>query len=72
MKYRIMIAKSIKENFQTLYQYLTTNIDGEIKPLELDEEDDLNSYVEDMLNNQGYSKNDFVIINVKDYTIKTI
>ena len=72
MKYRIMIAKSIKENFQTLYQYLTTNIDGEIKPLELDEEDNLDVYIEDMLNNQGYSKNDFLIVNVKDYTIKTI
>ena len=72
MKYRIMIAKSIKDNFQTLYQYLTTNIDGEIKPLELDEEDNLDAYIEDMLNNQGYSKNDFVIVNVKDYTIKTV
>ena len=71
MKYRIMIAKSIKDNFQTLYQYLTTNIDGEIKPLELDE-DILGVYIEEMLNNQGYSKNDFVIVNVKDYIIKTI
>ena len=33
--YRIMIAQAKRDNYETLYKYLTTNIDGEVIPLEL-------------------------------------
>ena len=37
--YRIMIAQAKRDNYETLYKYLTTNIDGEVIPLELGSKD---------------------------------
>lgn len=54
--YRIMIAQAKRDNYETLYKYLTTNIDGEVIPLELGSE-------------EGYAKSDFIIVRVVDYTI---
>lgn len=31
--YRIMLAQSKRKNYETLYQYLTTNIDGVVSLL---------------------------------------
>ena len=71
MKYYIMTVKSQRDNFGSLYQFLTTTaIDNEISPVEFDSDEELDIYVEDMLNNGGYSKDDFVIIQIKDYDIK--
>lgn len=72
MKYYIMTVKSQRDNFGSLYQFLTTTaIDNEISPVEFNSDEELDIYVEDMLNNGGYSKDDFVIIQIKDYDIKT-
>ena len=67
--YRIMIAQSKRENFASLYQYLTTNVDGDVSPLELESKEELDARIEKMLNEDGYSKDDFIVVEVVDYTI---
>lgn len=67
--YRIMIAKSKREKFETLYQFVTTTIDGVTAPLELETKEALDARVEKMLNVDGYSKADFIIVKVIDYSI---
>ena len=67
--YRIMIAQSKRDNFASLYQYLTTNVDGEVSPLELESKEELDARIEKMLNDDGYSKDDFIVVEVVDYTI---
>lgn len=69
--YRIMIAVSQRDNYGTLYQYLTTkNSEGNVVPVELADLTELDAYVEDMLNEQGYAKSDFLIVHVVDYVIE--
>ena len=67
--YRIMIAQSKRKNYETLYQYLTTNVDGVISPLELKSKEELDTRIEKMLNEDGYAKDDFIVVQVVDYTI---
>lgn len=67
--YRIMVAQSKRKNFETLYQYLTTSIDGAISPLELNSKDELDAKIEKMLNDDGYAKDDFIVVQIVDYTI---
>lgn len=67
--YRIMIAQSKRDNFASLYQYLTTNVDGEVSPLELESKEELDARIEKMLNEDEYSKDDFIVVEVVDYTI---
>lgn len=67
--YRIMLAQSKRKNFESLYQYLTTNVDGVISPLELNSKEELDKRIEKMLNEDGYSKDDFIVVQVVDYTI---
>lgn len=67
--YRIMVAQSKRKNFETLYQYLTTSVDGVIFPLELNSKDELDAKIEKMLNDDGYAKDDFIVVKIVDYTI---
>lgn len=67
--YRIMLAQSKRKNYETLYQYLTTNIDGVVSPLELKSKEELDARVEKMLNEDGYAKDDFIVVEVIDYMI---
>lgn len=67
--YRIMIAQSKRDNYGTLYQYLTTTVDGVVSPLELASKEELDARIEKMLNDDGYAKNDFIVVQVVDYTI---
>ena len=70
MMYRIMEVKKYKENYGSLYSYMTeTTPLGEVKPIEIETDSELDKFVEDLLNNKGYSKDDFIIINVTDYEI---
>lgn len=69
--YRIMMLKEAKDDYKSLYAFKTTTIDGEIKPLEFSTDLDLDTYVEDLLNNKGFAKSDFIIVEVKDYDIET-
>ena len=68
--YRIMLLKSKREKFASLYQWLTqTGDDGEIFPVELETEDELDAKIEEMLNNGGYAKSDFIVVKLINYTI---
>ena len=39
--------------------------------LQFSTELELDNYVEDLLNNKGYAKSDFIIVTVKDYDVST-
>ena len=67
--YRIMIVTSHRDKYESLYKYLTTTIDGETMPLEIETKEKLDERVEKMLNEEGYSKKDFIVVRVIDYTI---
>lgn len=67
--YRIMVEKSKKDKFESLYQYLTTTVDGQTSPLELETPEALDKQVEKMLTEDGYSKSEFIIVQVIDYRI---
>lgn len=44
-------------------------MDGVISPLELNSKEELDKRIEKMLNEDGYSKDDFIVVQVVDYTI---
>ena len=69
--YRIMLIKSKRDNFASLYQWLTETDEesGEVRPIEFADEEALDAKVEDMLNNGGYAKSDFIVVKLIDYTI---
>lgn len=67
--YRIMIAQSKRANYGSLYQFMTTTVDGTTSPLELATKADLDTKVQKMLNEDGYAKDDFIIVQVIDYTV---
>ena len=67
--YRIMIAKSKKSNYESLYQFMTTTTDGVTSPLEISTKEALDAKIESMLNDGGYSKADFIVVEVVDYAI---
>lgn len=67
--YRIMIARNKAANYASLYQFLTTTTDGVISPVELADKQALDAKIEKMLNEDGYSKSDFIVVEVVDYTI---
>ena len=69
--YRIMLVRSKRDNFASLYQWLTeTDAEsGAAVPVEVDGEAELDAKVEDMLNNGGYAKSDFIVVKLIDYTI---
>lgn len=66
--YRIMLIKSKKDNDQSLFQFLTTTVDGVTSALEIETKEALDARVESMLNN-GYAKSDFIIVRVIDYAL---
>lgn len=67
--YRIMIVQSKRKDYGSLYQYMTTTVDGVTSPLELATKADLDTKVQKMLNDDGYAKEDFIIVQVIDYTV---
>jgi hypothetical protein len=68
-KYRIMLVVSNKDQFGSLYKYLTiTDTDGTVKPYETDSLAELDAKVESMLNGE-YKKNDFIIVKAFDYDV---
>lgn len=67
--YRIMMSQTKKSNYASLYQFMTTTVDGVTSPLEIATKDELDKKVEKMLNEDGYAKDDFIIVEVIDYTV---
>lgn len=70
MKYKIMFVVSKKDNLESLYKFETTEIDKTIQYKEYTTELDLENRVIELLS-KGYSKDDFIIVTVKDYNIDT-
>lgn len=72
--YKIMIIKS-KRGVNSLYQFLTENVvDDETGeetavPVEINTDEELDAFVEQMLNDGGYAKADFIIVKCVEYTI---
>ena len=69
-KYRIMFLLSQRENLGSLYKFDTTKI-NETLYREFDTLEAADAYVETLLNKSGYSKNDVLVVRVKDYDIST-
>lgn len=69
--YRIMLVKSKRDNFASLYQWLTATDEetGEVSPVEFETEEELDEKVEAMLNEEGYAKQDFIVVKYVDYRI---
>lgn len=68
--YRIMFVASKKDNLESLYKFETTEIDGIVQYKEYDNLTDVADRAVELLSN-GYSKDDFIIVTVKDYNIDT-
>lgn len=69
MMYRIMVVKSKRENYGSLYQFMTTTIDGVTMPLEITTKEELDAKIEKMLNEGGFAKDGFIVVHVVDYNI---
>ena len=69
--YRIMLVKSKRDNYASLYQWLTAADEetGEVAPVEFETEEALDEQVEKMLNEDGYAKQDFIVVKFVDYRI---
>ena len=68
--YRIMELKKYKDNYGSLYSFMTTNSPiGKAELIEIETDSELDEFVENLLNEKGYSKNDFIIVSVTDYEI---
>ncbi len=67
--YRIMIVTSHRNNYESLYKYLTTTVDGVVTPVEIETKEQLDARIEKMLNEDGYAKKDFIVVQVVDYSI---
>jgi len=66
IKYRIMVVAARKEENKSLYKYL---LDKNKEIYEATSIDEIDAKVEEMLNNEGYSKNDFIVINEVEFNV---
>lgn len=66
--FRIMKAVT-KRDEQTLYEFMTTTVDGVTKPVEITSRDELDKKVDKMLNEEGFSKQDFIVVQITDYIV---
>ena len=68
--YRIMTVEAEKKNFASLYKWLVAvNDEGQVVPVEFEDEASLDAFVDEMLNEGGYAKKDFIIVKQVEYTI---
>lgn len=69
MAYRIMLVKTKRDNYRSLYKFMTVeDEDGNVSPLEIETKEELDAKIEEMLNGD-FAKSDFLVVNVIDYTI---
>lgn len=67
--FNIMLKKEDGIDYTSTYVFKTHNVDGTILPIEFETLEELDRYVEDLLNNKGFAKSDFIIVEVKDYVV---
>lgn len=70
-KYRLMFLLSKRENLEDLYKFDVIDIDGEIKYREFETLEEVDTYVEDLLNKGEYSREEISVVQVKEYDIFT-
>lgn len=68
-KYRLMFLLSKRENLGDLYKFDTTEIDDKIVYREFETLEEADGYVETLLNQQGYSKEDIIVVREKEFDI---
>lgn len=71
MTYRLMFVEQERENLETIYKFDTIEIDGVTQYREFTTEQELDTYIEDLLNDGGYAKKDFIVVSVVDYDVET-
>ena len=71
MKYRLMFLVSPRNNYDNLYKFDTTTINDVTQYREFDTLEEVDTYVENLLNNSKYSRSDIMVVQVKDYEIFT-
>ena len=69
-KYRLMFLLSKRDNLEDLYKYDTTTIDGEIVYREFETLEEADAYVETLLNQQGYSKEDIMVVCEREFDVE--
>jgi len=68
--YRILDLADKRDNYASLYKYMIkTNEANQVLPVEFATDTELDTFVDDLLNNKGYAKSDFMIITIKDYGV---
>ena len=70
MTYRLMFVEQERENLETVYRFDTIEIDGVTQYREFTTEQELDTYIEDLLNDGGYAKKDFIVVSVVDYDVE--
>lgn len=68
-KYRVMFLLSKKENLNDLYKFATTEIDGKVFYREFTTLEEADAYIETLLNQQGYSKEDILLVREKEFEV---
>ena len=68
-KYRLMFLLSKRDNLEDLYKYDTTDINGETYYREFETLEEADAYVEVLLNQQGYSKEDILLVCEKEFDV---
>lgn len=71
MTYRLMFVEQERENLETVYKFDTIEIDGVTQYREFTTEQELDTYIENLLNDGGYAKKDFIVVSVVDYDVET-
>lgn len=64
--YRIMVCKSKGMNYESLYQFVTTETDSITTPLEVKSSGDIDSIIKGVSEEYGYSVSDLIVVNVVD------
>lgn len=65
--YCILLKREDRGEFGSLFQFMTTVTDKEQKLVSFESDEELDEFVEKMINEDGYAKSDFVIVSVKDF-----
>ena len=68
-KYRLMFLLSKRKNLEDLYRYDTTDINGQKSYREFETLEEADSYVENLLNNHGYSKEDILVVSEREFDV---
>ena len=68
-KYRVMFLLSKKENLNDLYKFATTEIDGVVSYREFATLEEADAYIETLLNQHGYSKEDILLVREKEFDV---